>query len=526
MKSYSILFLCAFLCTQFTSQGKSNCHILSDTIIQNFHKSDQVKATKKEGLIRLRLTDFRKNKLGQRPIWVHNKKGQYWHGTTDENGELFLLLPNNSHYLVNVDQEVDYRKFSIPRESKYFKTVKVVLMTTRISEVEKNDTIYQDIAAGIMPSMSRALVNIKIMDLNGNPLANEVLCYDAQKSKKVYYTSTDARGQSSLMLPKGDTYCIHSYTFRDITCKKYEDNNSSRTSRFELKTISTFEFQKRERERKMLLARRDSLRHLQRLQDSIMLTRNEYQNFYLQHRYQKRDYQAIEASIKTLASKDQQAVSLNKNHYAEVGEEIKSMFQRNKNQWKRKRVIANIDCSMYQYIDELMVWNFTDQEEQQNNTYWLFNGFNYKDAETDGHSRRGIFHVPENNVQGFFNTIDKIVNFSCRGSRLENVVEALILGAEGKTTEEDLLFIADNYSDVSDLGKLNQLTVPVHILLTDSKYGVNENYLEIAYHTGGSIHTQHEDISSQQLKDLTDGDRLLIGEFMYTFFKGKFLKVG
>ncbi len=525
MKRSLLLFLFVFALLQNSLLGNSNCHILNDTIIQNYHRVDQKKATKKEGLIRLRLMDFRKNPIGEKTLWVHNGKGQFWQGTTDKKGEVFFLLPTNSRYLVNVEQEEDYRKFTIPREANYFKTIKVVLMTARVNEWTRSDTIFQDLSPGIMPSISRALIHIKIMDPDGNPLESEVICYDAKKAKKVYQATTDANGMSTLMIPKGDTYSVHSYAHRNITTKTYRESNSSRMSRIELKLISMQEVKRREAERKILLARRDSIRHLQRIQDSIQIARNAYRNFYLQHRYKSKDYKAIEANIKTLAQKDQEAIRINKDHYTQTDEEIKAMFHRNRSQWKNKRIIANIDCSMYQYIDELMVWNFTDEAEQENNSYWLFNGFNYKDPETTGHSRRGIFHVPENNVEGFFTTIDKIVNFSCRGSRLENVVEALILGAKGKNADEDLLFIADNYSDVSDLDKLPQLKVPVHVLLTDSKYGVNENYLEIAYRTGGSIHTQQEDISAERLKALRDGDRLEIGKHQYRFMMGRFLKV-
>ena len=497
----------------------------ADTVIQNFHRQDKVVATKTEGLIRLQLMDFRQQPLSAIPIFIHNGNGQFWQGTSDNKGEVFFLLPNQSNYLVNVQEQVDYRKFSIPKEKNYFKTVKVVLMSIAIKEWASNDTIFQQVPAGLMPSASRALINIKIRDLNDQPLAGEALYFNATNSKKIYIAKTNDMGKAQLLLPKGEEYCIHSYAFRDITCKQYEQNEHSRTSKFELNMISTAEFKQRAAERKQLLARRDSIQHLRRIQDSIQLARNEYQNFYLQHRYQQGDYATIEAKIKTVAALDKKEVSLNNNYYANAGEEIRAMLDRNKKNWKQKRIVANIDCSMYNYIDELMVWNYSDPEEQKNNQYWLFNGFNYEDPAAADHSRRGIFPVVENNVEGFFKTIDKIVNFSCRGSRLENVVEALILGARNKASQEDLLFIADNYSDVSDLEKLNELRVPVHVLLTAAEQGVNENYLEIAYHTGGTIHTLLEDISKERLQALKDGELLSIGRFKYQFFKGRFLKV-
>ncbi|MFT4665344.1 MAG: hypothetical protein ACI8YQ_004362 [Polaribacter sp.] len=528
MKKLLVLFLCFSVFTNYSLSGQTNSKgILPDTIIQNYHRADKVKATKNEALIRLKVMDFRKNALSNMAIWVHDKKSdQYWYGESDEKGEAFFLLPKNRKYTTNVDLEIDYRKFTIPNEKNFYKTFKIVYMSTRIKEVEKNDTIYQYLAQGQMPTKTRVLVNIKISDLKNKPLQKEELFYVSEKTNKVYLAVTNSQGKATLMLPKGDAYRIHSYAFRDIARKVYEARPSSRTSRFELNTISKVEFIKRENERALLLFRRDSLQRVRRQSDSTRIAEMDGYNFYLQHYYAKKDVKKIETNILKAVGRDQKAIAANANYFTENKQEIKAMLYRNKDQWKQKRIIANIDCSMYQYIDELLVWNYFEESEKNNNSYWLFNGFknNDKKSLTDQH-RRGIYEVTKNDVEGFCNTIDKIVNFSCSGSRLENVVEALIIGATDKRPEDELLFIADNYSDVSDLHKLSELNTPVRVLLTASSHGINEQYLEIAYQTGGSVHTKDEDISMAQLKALKDGERLKIGRFAYQFLKGRFLKV-
>ncbi len=523
--SFIVLFYALFFINPTNGQQAPK-GLSPDTIVQNYHRVDKIQPTKNEALIRLKVMDFKKKVLEGIPLWVYLKKtNQYWYGITDDRGEAFFLLPNKNDYTVNVDQEIDYRKFSITNEKDLSKTVPIVFMSTRIKEVEKNDTIYQYLTQGQMPTASRVLVTIKIADLDNHPLPKEELYFVSEKTNKVYLALTNSNGNSTLMLPKGDTYCVHSYGFQNITCKTYKDNPNSRTSRFELNTISTAEFKQREHERAILLAQRDSIQREQRLQDSVRIAEMEGYNFYLQHRYAKKDYDKIKTNVVKIAFRDQKEVTENPDYYASTNQEIKAMLYRNKDQWKSKRIVANIDCSMYQYIDELMVWNYSDTEEQNNNTYWLFNGFQNNSKPSDsGHDRRGIFNVPNNDVEGFCNTVDKIVNFSCGGNRLENVVEALILGAKDKSPNEELLFIADNYSDVSDLYKLKDLTVPVRVLLTASEYGVNEHYLEIAYRTGGSIHTTDEDFNSERLQSLEDGQQLQIGKYNYQFFKGKFLK--
>lgn len=523
-----ILWVCALLmCNTLFSQQIPNS-TSPDTIVQNFHRTDKIQPTQKEALVRFKVMDFRKQALVGIELLVHHQRSnRYWQGTTDEYGEAFFLLPNNLEYTTNVDQEVDYRKFSIPKKAKHTQSLTVVYMSTRIKEVEKNDTIYQYLTRGQMPTRTRVLVTIRIADLDNHPLYKEELYFVSRKTQKVYLALTNSRGSAQLMLPKGDTYCVQTYGFQDITCKTYEDSPHSRTSSFVLHTISTEEFKQREKERARLLARRDSMRHEQRLRDSTRLAEMEGYNFYLQHFYAKRDFDKIRTNVEKVAFKDQEAIAKNPAYYAANQQEIKAMLYRNKEQWAAKRIIANIDCSMYQYLDELMVWNYSDEQEQNNNTYWLFNGFqNDSKPSGSGNDRRGIFHVPNNDIEGFCKTVDKIVNFSCGGSRLENVVEALILGAKDKSPAEELLFIADNYSDVSDLNKLKDLHVPVRVLLTASEYGINEHYLEIAYRTGGSIHTINEDIPSQHLQTLKDGQQLPIGKYVYQFFKGRFMKVG
>lgn len=523
-----ILWICALFLSHSLFGQPIPKSASPDTIIQNFHRVDNIQPTKNEALVRLKVMDFRKQPLADIQLWVHHKpSNQYWQGTSDERGEVIFLLPINLDYTTHVEQEVDYRKFSVPKEARHTQSVMVVYMSTRIKEVEKNDTIYQYLTQGQMPTASRVLVNIQMADLDDQPLPKEELYFVSENTNKVYLALTNSRGKTQLMLPKGDTYCVQTYAFQNITCKTYENSPHSRSSSFRLKTISTETFKQRERERASFLAMRDSMRHEQRLRDSARLAEMEGFNFYLQHCYAKREFDKITTNVEKVAVKDQEAIAKNPEYYAANKQEIKAMLYRNKDQWTAKRIIANIDCSMYQYLDELMVWNYSNEHERNNNTYWLFNGFQNNSKPSDlGNDRRGIFYVPNNDVEGFCKTVDKIVNFSCGGSRLENVVEALILGAKDKSPEEELLFIADNYSDVSDLDKLKELHVPVRVLLTASDYGVNEHYLEIAYRTGGSIHTLHEDIPSRNLQSLRDGEQLHVGKYVYQFFKGRFMKVG
>lgn len=61
------------------------------------------------------------------------------------------------------------------------------------------------------------------------------------------------------------------------------------------------------------------------------------------------------------------------------------------------------------------------------------------------------------------------------------------------------------------------------IILCGTERGVNENYLEIACKTGGSLHTIEQDI--EHLAELADGATITIGRYQYRVSRGKFIQV-
>lgn len=114
-------------------------------------------------------------------------------------------------------------------------------------------------------------------------------------------------------------------------------------------------------------------------------------------------------------------------------------------------------------------------------------------------------------------------SFGCSGDNPENDLEAVLEGAKLLQGMDELILIADNFSDVRDIELLTELDVPVHIVLCGTQLGVNEDYLEIAWKTGGSIHTIEQDIEG--LAKLADGETITIGAYRYRVSRGKFIQV-
>jgi len=107
------------------------------------------------------------------------------------------------------------------------------------------------------------------------------------------------------------------------------------------------------------------------------------------------------------------------------------------------------------------------------------------------------------------------------GDAPENDIEALLRAQEKMVSDtSQLILLADNYSPVKDISLLNDINRPVRVIICGENGFLNMDCLEIAYKTGGSIHTIEEDIYN--LTNLHDGESITINGTVYQFMKGKF----
>ncbi len=60
----------------------------------------------------------------------------------------------------------------------------------------------------LMPTESKALLNVLVTDFDMNPLAGETVIFRATKSGKEYSVVTNQQGKAQILLPKGDIYKI------------------------------------------------------------------------------------------------------------------------------------------------------------------------------------------------------------------------------------------------------------------------------------------------------------------------------
>ena len=109
------------------------------------------------------------------------------------------------------------------------------------------------------------------------------------------------------------------------------------------------------------------------------------------------------------------------------------------------------------------------------------------------------------------------------GDGPENDIEGVLAGIKEAPFFTDLILIADNYSDVRDIELVSRVNKPVKIILCGGDVDVNEDYLNIAKATGGSIHWIEGDMID--LASVTEGSRINIKGHTYIFLNGKFIYI-
>lgn len=109
------------------------------------------------------------------------------------------------------------------------------------------------------------------------------------------------------------------------------------------------------------------------------------------------------------------------------------------------------------------------------------------------------------------------------GDSQENDLEAILYALKYTDGYDELVLVADNMSYARDMILIEKIGVPIRIILCGTSRFVNEQYLNIAYLTGGSVHTIEEEIND--LSDMIEGKMITVSGYQYRFTKGRFFRM-
>jgi len=165
-------------------------------------------------------------------------------------------------------------------------------------------------------------------------------------------------------------------------------------------------------------------------------------------------------------------------------------------EWDNALVVMDWTGSMYQYGAQAVLWHTMNFDNSGIKNFVFFNdGDDTPDDKKKIGETGGVYFAQSKNINRLTNTFYLVSKRGKGGDDPENDVEAIIRGINRFENFDELVLIADNNSCMRDFQLIANLDVKVNIIVCGAKYGINPQYINLAYLTGGSIHTIEEDIT-------------------------------
>lgn len=194
-----------------------------------------------------------------------------------------------------------------------------------------------------------------------------------------------------------------------------------------------------------------------------------------------------------------------------------------RNTWNNPTIVADVTCSMSPYIKQTAFWFLLKLNKSKNANIVLFNDGDGKanHLKTVG-STGGLHSVATKEYMEFRELLLKSVSFGCSGDSDENDIEAILEAQKKYPKAEEIILIADNFSDMRDYRLISKIKVPVRVILCGTKYTINVQYLNLARETGGSVHSIEEDLND--LINKSEGDSFKFMGKKYTIKDGQIIE--
>lgn len=166
--------------------------------------------------------------------------------------------------------------------------------------------------------------------------------------------------------------------------------------------------------------------------------------------------------------------------------------------WRNMLIVADWTGSMYKYGAQLLLWHKHILSKSSDSHVRHFVFFNDGNKRSTAHKvvgrTGGVFHAKSTELPEIVKTMLYVMRKGNGGDTPENDIEALLTGIQYLEQYEDVILIADNKSDIRDFELLDKLDRPIRIILCGVKGAIHPHYLELAFRTGGSIHTLEHDL--------------------------------
>lgn len=515
------LFLYAFLMLSSMASAQE-----ADTLAQ---PETPQPATATHSQVHLKLVDLRGRAWPDVAIWLVDPTvpNRVYAARTNSRGQAFFLLPKGRQYVVNAAGQPAFETIGTLDDQFVRSRYTLGYAPKTYTESIRGDTIFQEVPASQQPTRHRILVELRVLNFKEQPLVGETLYFYLKTSGAVYTATTGAEGTARLMLPKGDSLRLGTAFVPEVARLALTDDERAGTLRLRYHTLGRKAILKRRAERARLAAERDSLFELARVRDSIAAARDSLRLLTGDYDYllllgSGMDMEQVLDKVGEQAAAEREQLSQNERFYELTGASVKSAFYRNRAGWSSKVIVTDLTGSMRPYMDEVLLWHALAIVPGAHNRYLFFNDGDRKPEKPIG-ATGGFYTAIMPEMPQLLKTMQSTTDGGGGGESEENDIEALLEAMHMMGEGDELVLIADNYSDVRDMELLPQLRTPVRIVLAGNlDHGINEDYLQIAWATGGSIHTLSEDIET--LKAVNEGELITIGPHRYRMSGGVFVK--
>ncbi|HYG16412.1 MAG TPA: hypothetical protein VEC12_11715 [Bacteroidia bacterium] len=166
-------------------------------------------------------------------------------------------------------------------------------------------------------------------------------------------------------------------------------------------------------------------------------------------------------------------------------------------QWQKALLVSDWTGSNYQYAVQGIYWHMLNMNKSGVKYFSFFNDGDGKSEFDKKVGEAGGLYFADgaktNKVVSAFNTS---MRRGMGGEIPENDIEAIIKSIDAYPDAEVVILVADN-SPFRDFELIEQIKVPVHIILQGAEWGINPQYVNLAYLTGGSLHTLKKDYTAE-----------------------------
>ena len=192
--------------------------------------------------------------------------------------------------------------------------------------------------------------------------------------------------------------------------------------------------------------------------------------------------------------------------------------------WSNATLVCDVTGSMAPFNAQVIefIGNQLKNKLQGPKQFVFFNdGDNRKDKTKKVGQTGGVYSYTSTNLDSISEQIISVMSKGSGGDLEENNVEALIKALEKYPRTERLILIADNYASPRDMSLVRSVGIPVHLVVCGGSV-LNEDYLDLAYQTKGSLNFNGIDYSD--FYKFEEGSTMHIGKTTYILKKGHFAR--